>query len=78
MLQLRLLDENMQENKIADCESKVIGELIKGESVKFYRYRLKQFTIGNIDMGPQDIWITFNERVTDIVLGMDIYDNKPL
>ena len=66
------LDENMQENEIANCESKVIGGLIKGEFVKFYRYRLKQFTIGNIDMGSQDIWITFNERVTDIVLGMDI------
>ena len=31
-----------------------------------------QFTIGNIDMGEQDIWITFDERITDIILGMDI------
>lgn len=23
-------------------------------------------------MGEQDIWITFDERVTDIILGMDI------
>lgn len=33
---------------------------------------MKQFTIGNIDLGKQDIWITFDERVTDTVLGMDI------
>lgn len=23
-------------------------------------------------MGRQDIWITFDERITDIILGMDI------
>ena len=38
----------------------------------FYRYSLKQFTIGNINMGEQDIWISFDRRVTDIILGMDI------
>ena len=66
------LDENMQEKEIAGCVVKLIGGLIKGEAVKFYKYQLKQFTIGNIDLGKQDIWITFDERVTDIILGMDI------
>ena len=31
-----------------------------------------QFTIGNIDLGKQNLWITFDQRVTDTVLGMDI------
>ena len=53
-------------------ETKIIGWLVSGSAVKFYKYPLKQFTIGNIDMGKQDIWITFDERVTDVVLGMDI------
>lgn len=66
------IDKDMQENGLSDCETKLIGGLIKGEFVKFYRYRLKQFSIGNIDMKEQDIWITFDPRVTDIVLGMDI------
>lgn len=42
---------------------------MKGEYLKFYRLSLQQFTIGNIN---QDIWITFDERITDIILGMDI------
>lgn len=40
--------------------------------MKFYKLPLWQFTIGNIDMGEQDIWITFDEKITDIILGMNI------
>ena len=36
---------------IVDCETKIIGGLVSGNTVKFYRYSLKQFTIGNIDYG---------------------------
>ncbi len=53
-------------------ETKFLGGFVKGLPVKFYRYRLKQFTIGNIDLGKRDIWLTFDDRVTDTVLGMDI------
>ncbi|MBR2215549.1 MAG: retropepsin-like domain-containing protein [Selenomonadaceae bacterium] len=44
----------------------------KTQQMRFYQYHLKQFTIGNIDMGVQDIWITFDTRISDNVLGMDI------
>ena len=53
-------------------ETKILGRFVKGLPVNFYKCSLKQFTIGNIDMGRQDIWITFDKRVTDIVLGLDI------
>ena len=66
------VDRNMQEKQLANCDVKLIGGLVKGEFVKFYKYQLKQFTVGNIDMGEQDIWVTFDRRVTDVVLGMDI------
>ena len=66
------LDEKIQEKDVLGHETKAIGGLVSGSAVKFYKYPLKQFTIGNIDMGKQDIWITFDDRVTDIVLGMDI------
>lgn len=68
----RFIDKNLRENEVIGCETKYIGGLVKGNVVKFYRYSLKQFTIGNINLGEQDIWITFDERVTDIILGMDI------
>ena len=67
-----LIDSAMREEDLIGCEAKVIRGVIEGESVRLYKYRLKQFTIGNIDLGGQDIWITFDERVTDTVLGMDI------
>lgn len=67
-----LIDGGIREEDFKGCDTKVIRGVIEGESVKLYKYRLKQFTIGNIDMGEQDIWITFDQRVTDTVLGMDI------
>lgn len=62
----------LQEEELANGERKFLGGFVKGVAVKFYKCRLKQFTIGSIDMGEQDIWITFDDRVTDTVLGMDI------
>lgn len=66
------LDRSMQEEDFEECETKRIGGFIEGASVKFYRCSLRQFTIGTIDMGKQDIWITFDRRVKETVLGMDI------
>lgn len=66
------IDGALREDQIFDGEIKYIGGLVKGEIVKFYKYPLRQFTIGNIDMKEQHIWITFDDRVTDIILGMDI------
>ena len=62
----------VHEKAVADSEKKFLGGLVKGAPVKFYKCRMKQFTVGSIDMGEQDIWITFDNRVTDTVLGMDI------
>lgn len=66
------IDFNMQEEDFASKEIKYLGGFVKGSPVKFYKYNLIQFTIGSIDLEEQDIWITFDQRVTDTVLGMDI------
>ncbi|MDE5700289.1 MAG: retropepsin-like domain-containing protein [Lachnospiraceae bacterium] len=68
----KAIDGRLEEKALSNCEIKSIGGFVKGEYLKFYRLTLRQFTIGNIDMGEQDIWITFDERITDIILGMDI------
>ena len=68
----KAFNKKMQEHELCRCEIKWIGGFIKDASVKFYKCRIKQFTIGTIDMEEQDIWITFDKRVTDNVLGMDI------
>lgn len=68
----RAINRRLREEHLCDCAFKNLGGIINGVAVKFYRYHLKQFTIGNIDMREQDIWLTFDERVTDIILGLDI------
>ena len=68
----KYIDTALNEKDLVHCEPKIIGGLVNGSTVKFYRYPLKRFTVGTIDLGKQDIWITFDARVTDIVLGMDI------
>lgn len=68
----KTFDIRLYEKDMADREIKLLGGFVKGSSVKFYKCRMRQFTIGNVDMGEQNIWITFDERVTDAVLGMDI------
>lgn len=68
----KAFDKNMREEDFKGLEIKTIGGFIEGSGVRFYKYCLKQFTIGNIDMGEQIIWITFDKRVKETILGMDI------
>lgn len=67
-----VIDGTLEESQFSGSEVKYIGGFVRGEIVKFYRYPLKQFTVGNIDMEKQCIWLTFDERVTDI----DDYNNS--
>ena len=67
-----IVDGRLKEKELEGSEVKLIGGFVEGEYLKFYNLPLRQFTIGNIDMGEQDIWITFDEKITDIILGMDI------
>lgn len=68
----KIVDKALEEKQLSNCEKKLIDGFVKGEYLKFDKFYLHQFTIGNIDMGGQYIWITFDERITDIILGMDI------
>ena len=71
------IDESLREDCFSGVEYKYIGGFVDGEhgknAVKFYRYSVKQFTIGTIDMGERSVWVTFDKRVNDNVLGMDIH-----
>lgn len=71
------INADLYEKDFSNAEYKVLGGFVDGNEVasKFYRYPVKQFTIGNIDLGERDIWITFDERVTDAVLGTDILES---
>ena len=66
------VDPKLKEADYSDKEYKLLGGIIEGEVLRVYRYNASQFTIGSVDMSKQSIWITFDERATDDVIGMDI------
>ena len=74
--QARLIDSSLKESDFKGKPSKLISGFVGGREIKnaarFYEYQLRQFTIGSIDMGKRVIWITFDDRIQDNVLGMDI------
>lgn len=70
--QYTAFDKCLRERDFAGNEEKYLGGFVRSEPIKFYQYSLKQFTIGNINLGKKKIWITFDKRVTDTVLCMDI------
>lgn len=37
-----------------------------------YLYRVDQFYVGTIPLGLQNIWITFDQRVNNNLLGLDL------
>lgn len=70
------ISDTLTEEQFIDGECRLIGGFVSGRqnqnAVKFYQYFVPQFTIGTIDMGARSVWITFDERISDNVLGMDI------
>ena len=69
------IDRNLNEKDFENIEAKILGGIVSGAGIKFYRYHTRQFTVGNINLGEQDIWITFDSLATDDVLGMDLIQN---
>lgn len=67
-----VIDDDLKELEVSMLKTKFLGGFVSGATVKFYEYPLKQFTIGNINMGACHIWVTFDKRVADKVLGLDI------
>ena len=66
----------LSKEQLTGIESKLLGGMISGSTLRVYKYHVQQFSVGTVDMGEQDIWITFDPRATDDVLGMDILRNS--
>ena len=68
----KTIDFTLNEDSFADADVKILGGIVSGAEIRFYKLHAAQFTVGNISMGERDIWITFDDLATDDVLGMDI------
>ena len=63
---------NMTEKELLGHEEKLLCGFVGVVASKFYRLHVESLAFGNIDLGEQDIWITFDENVTMNVIGYDI------
>ena len=66
------INPDLKEEDFAECKTKYLGGFVANVGMKFYECKLKQFTVGTADLGEQTIWITFDPRIADSLLGMDI------
>lgn len=78
----RTIRPEISEEKLINlgCNIKTVVGLIHNDSaceVKYYQLKVKDFFLGNIHLTGADIWITFDDRVTDSVVGMDILSRVP-
>lgn len=66
------VNKNLREEDLVNNECKIICGAIKNSHYKIYKVHVRQLTLYDIDLGEQDIWVTFNKSVGDDVLGFDI------
>ena len=60
-IDLDLKEEDFKQAKTIEITGYIKGGNTKTNSVKFYQYNVRQFTIGTVDIKAQTIWITFDE-----------------
>lgn len=68
------LNAKYAENDFKDSETMTVGGLIDSNnvSVKYYKLHVRDFYLGNIHIAGVDIWVTFDDRITDSVVGYDV------
>ena len=66
------IDTSFREEIFKGHEFRIFGGIVPNIGIKFYKYHAKQFTIGTVDSGERDIWITFDKMATLDLLGIDI------
>lgn len=69
----RALDNSLRESSFENKEYVDLGGFVDGSFVRFYKYHVASLTLGDsVHLLNQDIWITFDNRITDYTLGMDL------
>ena len=49
------INSSLKQKDVCHSEKRILSGFVKGSSIIFYKYKLKQLTIGNIDLGEQSI-----------------------
>lgn len=74
--QANILKPSLKETDFDESQCKIIGGFVDSKNnkntVKIYRYKVNRFILQDIAIDNCYIWLTFDTRVTDNVVGMDI------
>ena len=62
----------LTEEDLTGHEEKLLAGFVGTAASKFYQLHVERLALGNVDLGAQEIWITFDENVTTNVIGYDI------
>lgn len=69
----RKVNKLLNEKDMKGNEYKIFAGYAKdGRGIIHYKYRINRFDIGDIQLGEQDIWITFDPNASDSILGIDM------
>ncbi len=68
------LSMKLTEKEFNGAETMSAGGLIDSENIsaKYYKMHINNFYLGNIHLTGVDVWVTFDEKITDSVVGLDV------
>ena len=66
------ISSSLNEEEMMGHDEKLLAGFVGTAASKFYQFHVDRLALGNVDLGAQDIWITFDENVTTNVIGYDI------
>ena len=71
VIRAKNLGRNLKESDFQHFETKTLSGVVSGGYFNVYKLSVTQFNIGGINLGQQDIWVSFND-LSDDVLGLDL------
>ena len=66
------ISSDLNEKELMGHDEKLLAGFVGTTASKFYQFHVERLALGNVDLGAQEIWITFDENVTTNVIGYDI------
>ena len=64
-----------EQNLVGNFRSGVFGGYVENVGVVHYLYPVDNFYVGSLDLGKQEVWITFDDRANANLLGLDLLQN---
>ena len=75
LLRASRLGRNLSKSDLDIVDKRVITGFAKDRPFEIYKIKVLQLTVSNISLEEQYVWVTFDDLVSDDVIGFDILKN---